>query len=301
MKDQILPLRLPKKCSKRGFQKNKRLPFLCYADRMKFLQDITLGQYLPGNSFLHRLDPRTKFLSLILLMVVAFTVQDFMSMGLLWFLFFLGLAVSGLSWAYVFRGVRSFLWLFLFTACLHFFFTPGPSLPFFPIGFLNLTWTGLAKGGFVAAQLFLAILFSSLMTLTTSPLQLAHGLEKLLAPLKRFRVPVEDFSMMTMLAIKFIPILLGEANRIIKAQSARGVDFESGSFFRRIKNLLSILTPLFHSVFKRADDLAIALLARGYLGGAKRTHLHEPKMTGKDYWVLGCMVGFMVFELKLGG
>jgi len=268
---------------------------------MKFLQDITLGQYLPGNSFLHRLDPRTKFLSLILLMVVAFTVQDFLSMALLWFLFFVGLAVSGLSWTYVFRGVRSFLWLFLFTACLHFFLTPGPSLPFFPIGFLNLTWTGLAKGGFVAAQLFLAILFSSLMTLTTSPLQLAHGLEKLLAPLKRFRVPVEDFSMMTMLAIKFIPILLGEANRIIKAQSARGVDFESGNFFRRVKNLLSILTPLFHSVFKRADDLAIALLARGYLSGAKRTHLHELKMMGKDYWVLACIAGFTVFELKLGG
>jgi len=268
---------------------------------MKFLQDITLGQYLPGNSFLHRLDPRTKFLSLILLMVVAFTVQDFLSMVLLWFLFFLGLAVSGLSWAYVFRGVRSFLWLFLFTACLHFFFTPGPSLPFFPIGFLNLTWTGLAKGVFVAAQLFLAILFSSLMTLTTSPLQLAHGLEKLLGPLKRFRVPVEDFSMMTMLAIKFIPILLGEANRIIKAQSARGVDFESGSFFRRVKNLLSILTPLFHSVFKRADDLAVALLARGYLSGGKRTHLHELKMTGKDYWVLACMTGFTVLELKFGG
>lgn len=268
---------------------------------MKFLQDITLGQYLPGNSFLHRLDPRTKFLSLILLMTITFMIRGFQSMALLGGVFFFCLFLSGLSWGYVFRGARAFLWLFLFTACLHFFFTPGPSLPFFPLGFIDLTWTGVAKGSLVAAQLFLAILFSSLMTLTTSPLQLAQGLEKLLVPLKRFRVPVEDFSMMMMMAIKFIPILLGEANRIIKAQSARGVDFESGNFFQRARNLLPILTPLFHSVFKRADDLAIALLARGYGSGIKRTHLHETKMEGKDYGVLAGVVVFLILELKFGG
>jgi energy-coupling factor transport system permease protein len=266
---------------------------------MKFLQDITLGQYLPGQSFLHRLDPRTKFLSLLLLMTATFLVRGPRPLALLWLFFFFSLFLSGLSWGYVFRGVRSFLWLFLFTAFLHFFFTPGPSLPLFPIGFINLTWPGVAKGLLVAAQLFLAILFSSLMTLTTSPLQLAQGLEKIISPLKRFRVPVEDFSMMTMLAIKFIPILLGEANRIIRAQSARGVDFESGGFFQRVKNLLPILTPLFHSVFKRADDLAIALLARGYISGAKRTHLHESRMAGRDYAVLACVAAFMVLEIKI--
>jgi len=268
---------------------------------MKFLQDITLGQYLPGHSFLHRLDPRTKFLSLLLLMIATFLIQGFRAMALLWLFFFFSLVLSGLSWAYVFRGVRSFLWLFLFTAFLHFFFTPGPSIPLFPLGFINITWTGVSKGLLVAAQLFLAILFSSLMTLTTSPLQLAQGLEKIISPLKRFRVPVEDFSMMTMLAIKFIPILLGEANRIIRAQSARGVDFESGGFFQRAKNLLPILTPLFHSIFKRADDLAIALLARGYISGARRTHLHEARMAGRDYAVLACVGAFMVLELKLAG
>jgi len=267
---------------------------------MKFLQDITLGQYLPGGSFLHRLDPRTKFLSLIFLMVATFLIQSVWAMALLWFLFFLALSLSGLPWAYVFRGVRSFLWLFLFTAAVHFFFTPGPSLPFFPLGFIDITWTGVAKGLFVAAQLSLAILFSSLMTLTTSPLRLASGLEKLIAPLKRFRVPVEDFSLMTMLAIKFIPILLEETNRIMKAQSARGVDFESGTFFQRARNLLPVLTPLFHSVFKRADDLAVALLARGYISGAKRTHLHEPKMEGRDYWVLAAVVGLVILEMKYG-
>ena len=167
------------------------------------------------------------------------------------------------------------------------------------MGFINLTWTGLERGVFVAAQLFLAILISSLMTLTTSPLQLAHGLEKLIAPLKRFRVPVEDFSLMTMLAIRFIPILLGETNRIIKAQSARGVDFESGNFFRRAKNIVPLLTPLFHSVFQRADDLAVALMARGYISGAQRTHLHQLKMGSRDYLVLAGIVGLGILEMKI--
>lgn len=266
---------------------------------MKFLQDITLGQYLPGDSFLHRLDPRTKFISLLLLMIVTFLIKAFLALGLLAAIFPLALLFSDLSWAYVFRGVRPFLWLFLFSGAVHLFFTPGPSLPFFPLGFIDITWTGLEKGAFVAAQLFLAIIISSLMTLTTSPLQLAHGLEKLIAPLKRFRVPVEDFSLMTMLAIKFIPILLAETNRIIKAQSARGVDFESGGFFRRAKNLVPILTPLFHSVFKRADDLAIALMARGYFSGARRTHLHELKMGRRDYFVLAGIVGFAILEMKI--
>ena len=266
---------------------------------MKFLQDITLGQYIPGDSFLHRLDPRTKFVSLLLLMIITFLVKAFPALALLGAVFFLALLSSGLPLAYVFRGVRSFLWLFLFTGVLHIFFTPGPSLPLFPVGFLDPTWTGLEKGTFVTAQLFLAILISSLMTLTTSPLQLAHGLEKLIAPLKRFRVPVEDFSLMTMLAIKFIPILLEETNRIIKAQSARGVDFESGSFFRRARNVIPILTPLFHSVFKRADDLAVALMARGYVSGAPRTHLHPLKMAGRDYFVLAGIVGFAILEMKI--
>jgi energy-coupling factor transport system permease protein len=266
---------------------------------MKFLLNITLGQYMPGDSFLHRLDPRTKFISLLLLMIVTFLIKAFLALTLVAAIFFLALFFSGLSWAYVFRGVRSFLWLFLFTGAVHLFFTPGPSLPLFPLGFINITWTGLERGAFVAAQLFLAIIISSLMTLTTSPLQLAHGLEKLIVPLKRFRVPVEDFSLMTMLAIKFIPILLGETNRIIKAQSARGIDFESGSFFRRAKNMVPILTPLFHSVFKRADDLAVALMARGYVSGARRTHLHPLKMTPRDYFVLAGIVSFTILEMKI--
>ncbi len=266
---------------------------------MKFFQDITLGQFMPGDSFLHRLDPRTKFLSLLLLMMVTFLIETFVALLLLSAFFFLALLLSRLSWAYVFRGVRSFLWLFLFTAAVHLFFTPGSSLPFFPIGFIDVTWTGAARGTLVAGQLLMALLLSSLMTLTTSPLQLAHGLEKLISPLKRFRIPVEDFSLMTMLAIKFIPILLGEANRIMKAQTARGVDFESGNFLQRARNMIPLLTPLFHSLFQRADDLTVAMLARGYVSGAKRTHLYELRMGGRDYGVLLGIVGFVILEMKI--
>ncbi len=267
---------------------------------MKFLQDITLGQYMPGNSLLHRLDPRTKFLSLILFMIVIFTIKALPALVLIGGVFFLSLALSGLPWAYVFRGVRAFLWLFLFTGFIHFFFTPGPSLPFFPLGVIDVTWPGLVKGGFVSAQLFLAILFSSLMTLTTPPLRLALGLEKLISPLKRFRVPVEDFSLMMMLTIRFIPILLREADHIIKAQTARGIDFESGNFFQRVRNLVPLLTPLFHNVFKRADDLALALLVRGYVSGAPRTSLYELKLAWRDYGVMAVVMMVIILEWQLG-
>jgi energy-coupling factor transport system permease protein len=266
---------------------------------MRFLKDITLGQYLPGDSFLHRLDPRTKFLALLLLMAAAFAIRSLAALGLLWVFFFLLLALSRLPWSHVFRGVRSFLALFLFTALLHFFFTPGPSLPFFPIGFVDVTWPGVEKGGFVAAQLLLAILISSLLTLTTAPLRLAHGLEKLISPLKRLRLPTGDFSMMTLVAIKFIPILLEEANRIISAQSARGVDFESGGFLRRARNLVPLLTPLFYSVFKRADDLALAMAARGFVSGKPRTHLRELKMAPRDYFALAAVAAFFFLEINL--
>jgi energy-coupling factor transport system permease protein len=267
---------------------------------MNFLRDITLGQYLPGNSLLHRLDPRTKFLALLLLMVVTFWIRSFIALGFLWGFFLFSLILSALPWGFVFRGVRSFLWLFLFTAAVHFFFTEGPSLPPFPVGFVNVTWTGVEKGLFVATQLLLAILISSLLTLTTAPLRLAQGLEKMISPLKRFHVPVEDFSMMAMVAIKFIPILLEETNRIIRAQSARGVDFESGNIFRRAKNLVPVLTPLFYSIFKRADDLAIAMLARGFVSGKRRTHMHELRMTRRDYAALAAVIGFCILEMKVG-
>ncbi|MGQ9695045.1 MAG: energy-coupling factor transporter transmembrane component T family protein [Thermodesulfobacteriota bacterium] len=266
---------------------------------MKFLTDITLGQFLPGASFLHRLDPRIKFFALLLLMSDIFLINSFLSLLLLIAFFFLALVLSHLPWSFVFRGSRPFLWLFLFVGGIHIFSTPGPSLPFFPVSFINPTWTGVSKGAIVASQLFLTILYSSLMTLTTSPLQMVHGLEKIISPLKRLRVPVEDFSMMMMLAIKFIPIMQQEADRIIKAQSARGVDFDSGGLKQRVQNMLPILTPLFNSVIKRADDLAVALMARGYVSGKKRTHLYELKMKKWDWGTLALVIIFSFLVLNI--
>lgn len=263
---------------------------------MKFLQDITLGQYLPGDSLLHRLDPRTKFISLLLLMILAFSSRTLAGLAALGGFTCLVLLLARLPWAFVFRGVRPFAWVLAATAVLHFFLTPGPPLPS-PLGVLPITWTGLEKGILIALQLFLALFLSSLMTLTTSPLKLAHGLEKLLMPLRRLRVPVEDFSMMIMLAIRFIPLLLGEMERILKAQSARGVDFETGGFFRRARNLVPLLVPLFHSVFKRADDLAVAMLARGYVSGARRTHLHELRADFRDYLALAVVAALFFLEM----
>lgn len=266
---------------------------------MKFLANITLGQFLPGDSFLHRLDPRTKFIALLLLMSDIFLINSFLGLSLLTGFFFLALFFSRLSWSFVFRGVRPFIWLFLIAGGIHLFSTPGPSLPYFPVSFIDPTWNGVSKGIIVTSQLFLTILYSSLMTLTTSPLKMVHGFEKIISPLKRFRVPVEDFSMMTMLAIKFIPILQEEADRIIKAQSARGVDFEFGGLRERVKNMLPVLTPLFNSVIRRADDLAVALMARGYVSGKKRSHLHELEMKGKDWGTLMLVAFFSFLVIKI--
>ncbi len=268
---------------------------------MKFLQDITLGQYLPGDSLLHHLDPRTKFISMLLLMTLAFLIQSFRALAALWAFFFVALFLSRIPWRYIFRGTRPFIWLFLLTGVVHLFFTPGPSLPLFPLGFVNITWPGVERGALVSGQLIFVILVSSLMTLTTPPMRLVHGLEKLISPLKRFHVPVEDFSLMTMLAIRFIPILLAETNRIIKAQSARGVDFESGNLLARGKKLIPVLIPLFNGIFKRADDLATAMLARGYRPGAKRTYLHPLKMGRWDYATLTAMGVLVLLEIGYRG
>ncbi len=266
---------------------------------MKFFTDLTLGQFLPGDSFLHRLDPRTKFISLLMLMSAIFLISSFLGLLLLVAFFFLTLSLSRLPWHFVFQGVKPFMWLFLIAGAIHLFSTPGPPIPFFPLSSLKATWTGANKGTFVASQLFLTILYSSLMTLTTSPLQMVHGLEKIIFPLKRFRVPVEDLSMMMMLAIKFIPILQQEADRIIKAQNARGVDFASGGLKERAKNMLPILTPLFNSVLRRADDLALALMARGYGSGKKKAHLHELKMKGRDWGALALVFSISFLATRI--
>ena len=260
---------------------------------MRFLQDITLGTYMPVDSFVHRLDPRTKFISLAVLMIAVFffsTPLTFALMGL--FIIFI-IRLSKIPFTFVMRGVAPFFWLFLFAAAAHFFFTPGRSIPPFPIGFVDITQEGLINGLVITSRILFIITLSSLLTLTTTPLELTAALKHVLSPLRAFKIPVDDFVMMMMLTIRFVPILLLESQRIINAQKSRGIDFETGGPIARAKKLVPILIPLFHLSFMRADDLAVAMVSRGYATGKERTSFKEMRFTGWDF-VSMAVVGLMV-------
>ncbi len=249
---------------------------------MKFLQDITLGQYMPIDSFIHRLDPRTKFVSLMLLMISVFFISTALPFVLMGLFILLVIRMSRVPAYFVLKGVLPFVWLFLFAAAAHLFFTPGRSIPPFPIGFINVTWQGLINGLIVSTRILLIIVLSSLLTLTTTPLELTTALKRVLSPLKAFRAPVDDFVMMMMLTIRFVPILLLESQRIINAQKSRGIDFEKGGLISRARKLVPILIPLFHLSFMRADDLAVAMISRGYATGKERTSYREITFTRWD-------------------
>jgi energy-coupling factor transport system permease protein len=250
---------------------------------MKFLQDITLGQYMPVDSFVHRLDPRTKFIILMILMIVVFLIDHPLPFLLMGLFIILTIRLSNIPVGSVLRGVVPFFWLFLFAAIAHFFFTPGRSIPPFPIGFVNVTEEGVINGILVSTRIFFIIVLSSLLTLTTTPLELTTALKRVLLPLKAVKVPVDDFVMMMMLTIRFVPILLLESQRIINAQKSRGIDFETGGILSRARKLVPILIPLFHLSFKRADELAVAMVCRGYVTGAQRTSFKELRFTGRDF------------------
>ena len=240
---------------------------------MAFLQDITLGKYFPADSFVHRLDPRTKFLSTLTLMIAVLATPGFAPL----FLFgaFLGLAIvlSGLPAALILRNLRPFLYLFGFTFGLHALLTPGHALWVVPYLELTVTRAGLERGAFFSVRLATVIIAASLMTLTTSPMELTGGLERLLNPLRRFGFPAHELAMMVTISLRFIPVLVDEAERLRKAQLARGADF-SGGPIRRARSLVPLLVPLFVSAFDRADRLALAMESRCYRGGVERTSFH---------------------------
>ncbi len=250
---------------------------------MKFLQDITLGQYMPVDSFVHRLDPRTKFILLMVLMIVVFFIDKPLPFLLMGLFIILIIRLSNIPVSSVFRGVVPFIWLFLFAAVAHLFFTPGRSIPPFPIGFVNITEEGLINGVLISVRILSIIILSSLLTLTTTPLELTTALKRVLSPLKAVKAPVDDFVMMMMLTIRFVPILLLESQRIINAQKSRGIDFETGGLLSRARKLVPILIPLFHLSFKRADELAVAMVCRGYATGAERTSFKELRFTARDF------------------
>ena len=245
------------------------------------LQDIQIGRYLPGDSFLHRMDPRVKIVLLFFFLLLIFFVENVVGFAALSVSVALLMIFSKVPLGMQLRSIRPILWIVLFTFAVHLFMTPGEEM--LRLGPFTATWEGLARGAYIGLRLVLLILLSTLLTLTTSPLRLTDGLEALLSPLRRFRVPVHELSMMMTIALRFVPTLLEEMDRIMKAQKARGMDFEQGSIVRRVRAIVPVLVPLFLSAFRRADELALAMEARCYRGGENRTRMKELRMGRVDY------------------
>lgn len=260
------------------------------------LKDITLGQYFPINSFLHKLDPRTKILIFILDIAAIFVAKSIFAYAvLIAFTFFIMLASKVPVKMYI-KGLKPILFIIIFTALLNLFLTKGTDLPVFGYS-IGITVEGVFIAAKMAARLILLIIGSSALTYTTSPMALTDAIEKLLKPLSKIGFPTHELAMMMSIAIKFVPTLIEETDKIIKAQQARGASFDTGSIFKRAKALIPMLVPLFISAFRRADDLALAMESRCYTGGDGRTRLREIKFTKND--ILGWLIALLFFVLAL--
>ena len=248
------------------------------------LKDITLGQYFPGDSVAHKLDPRTKLILTVLYIVGLFSAKSFVSYGLMVGLLILCVKVSGVKPKALFRGLKPVLIIICFTAVLNLFYTPGEELVHFWI--FKITKEGIFTAFFMVLRIAMLIMGTFLLTYTTSPIALTDGMETLLGPLKKIKVPVHELAMMMSIALRFIPTLIEETDKIMSAQKARGADFENGSLIDRAKALVPILVPLFISAFRRADELAVAMECRCYNGGEGKTKLHVLRYAKSDYAVL---------------
>lgn len=259
------------------------------------LNDITLGQYYPGNSFIHKLDPRTKILTTFFFMVAVFLGESALSYGLLLLFVFIAAATAKLPWKMLIKSIKPLWIIILLTLLIHIF--TGQGEPLWQWKMLTVTREGIVLGIKMSLRLILLLLISSLLTFTTSPIVLTDGIESLLTPFKKIGVPAHELAMMMTIALRFIPTLLEETDRIMKAQSARGADFSSGNIVQRAKNMLPILIPLFISSFRRADELALAMEARCYRGGEGRTRMHQLVYSARD-GVAAC--GMLVLLIVLG-
>ena len=244
------------------------------------IRDITLGQYYPGNSVVHKLDARTKIIATFLYIVELFIVNNFRGFLIAGIFLFLVIGLSRVPVKFIFRGLTAVFLIIAFTFLINLFMVDGRIL--WQWKFLSISYEGLNRAFFMAVRLVLLIIGSSLMTLTTKPIELTDGLEKLLKPLSKIGVPSHEIALMMTIALRFIPTLMEETDKIIKAQLARGADFESGNILRRAKALIPILIPLFISSFRIAQDLALAMEARCYHGGSGRTRMNEIKFHRGD-------------------
>lgn len=255
------------------------------------IRDITIGMYYPAKSIIHSLDARIKLIGTIAYVVALFLFDSFWGFipAFLWLATIIGM--SRIPIRFIFKGLKAILFLLIFMTVFNLLLTPGEVIASWWI--FEITREGLRNAGFMVLRLVLLVIGSSIMTYTTTPTQLTAGMESLFKPLAIFRCPVHEIAMMMSIALRFIPILLEETDKIMKAQQARGADFEHGNIFKRVKALLPVLVPLFVSAFRRAGELAEAMEARCYHGGKGRTKLHPLRLHGRDYLSLVLIAGLI--------
>lgn len=262
------------------------------------LKDITLGQYFPGNSFVHRLDPRTKLIVVVLYIVALFVAKSWISYGLMLAFLLTAIKVSRIPPKAIIRGMKPLIIILMFTGILNLFYSEGGRVL---VSFWKITITteGVKRAIFMVGRILMLISGTFLLTYTTSPIALTDGLESLMNPLKKIHVPVHELSMMMCIALRFIPTLIEETDKIMNAQKARGADFESGSIIDRAKALIPVLVPLFISAFRRADELATAMECRCYQGGDGRTKMKLLRYTRWDFYAFGMGIALVIVTIVL--
>ncbi|MBC8183105.1 energy-coupling factor transporter transmembrane protein EcfT [candidate division KSB1 bacterium] len=261
---------------------------------MAFLSDITLGQYFPADSFVHRLDPRTKMLSLLAAMTALVLAHSVLKLGFSFFLLFLIIKVSRIPLSIVLRNLKPFIWLFFITLIFHIFLSgEGTELVKIPVIGLTVTKEGLRGGSIYSIRLAEFVMMASLLTLTTSPVEITDALDRFFSPLKKLGLPTHEFTLMITLSLRFIPTLISEADKLRKAQISRGATLE-GNIIQRIKSVVPLILPLFISVFRRADELALAMDARCYTGGKNRTSFKNLTFAKSDFVVITCSLIYLI-------
>ncbi len=260
------------------------------------ISDITLGQFFPGKSAIHRMDPRMKICLTVFFIVLTFCARNFVNIALVYGVVFAGIFLSKVPMKMYLKSLKPILFIVAFTAILNLFYGTGE--PLIELGFIKITLNGILNSILIAVRIVALILVSSILTFTTSPTQLTDAIERLLKPLTYIKVPVHEFAMMMTIALRFVPTLLEETDKIMSAQKARGADMESGGIMQRVKALIPILIPLFVSAFRRAFDLATAMESRCYVGGEGRTKMKSLKFGRIDFITIGiCVVTLGAFIL----
>ena len=259
------------------------------------IRDITIGQYYPTESVIHRLDPRTKLAGTVAFIVSVFLFHTFFGYAVATVFLAGAIFLSRVPVKFIFKGLKAIFMLLLITVVFNIILTPGEVL--WKWGFIRVTKEGLVLAGTMAIRLIYLVIGSSIMTLTTTPNKLTDGLERLLSPLNKIHVPVHDIAMIMSIALRFIPILLEETDKIMKAQIARGADFENGNLIQKAKNMIPLLVPLFISAFRRANDLAMAMEARCYHGGDNRTQMKPLQYKKRDYLAYGVLAAYLAVAI----